>query len=399
MHFLTGSTGFLGRQLLGRLIVNNPDREVNLLIRPNNSGNAEQRKEALVKGLFEDSDLDLKKINKRIHAYSGDLSVENFGLSQKDYSRLTDSSTEITHCAASTNLGQAYDNAYKENFLGTQHIIDLCKNVRSSNNLKLHFISTAYVAGDIQRVITPEELDLNAPFKNAYEKTKAQAESLVRQHKDEFNCVIYRPSIVVGDSITGETSAFNVLYPAVKLFLRGLFIGVPATPQVPFDIVPVDYVADTIVEIMSLDLESGSCFHVTSGVGRESSPQELIELSVLVAQKFSQKHLHIPGFISQELLNKACSRLAQAREFIKILEKKVTKRMSLFDQILPFIPYMVRNPQFDTSSTHNILPNNRGLAPLFSSYSDEIFSYCLETNWGKIPWSNPRNRNLWFSRS
>ena len=270
--------------------------------------------------------------------------------------------------------------------------------IRDSNHPELHFISTAYVAGDVQRVITPDELDLKAPFKNAYENTKAQAEALVRTYQDEFKCVIYRPSIVVGDSITGETSAFNVLYPAIKFFLRGLFIGVPACPKIPFDIVPVDYVADCIIEIMSLEIKSGSCYHLSSGVDRETNPQEIIELAVLTAQKFGQKHFHIPAFISQELLSKAFSRVYQAREFIKILEKKVTKRISLFDQILPFIPYMVRNPQFDSSLTHSILPNRKGFAPKFDTYSEEIFAYCLETNWGKIPWSNPRNKNHWFSR-
>ena len=103
MHFLTGSTGFLGRQLLGRFIVNNPDQDINLLIRPNKEGNAEERKNALIKSIFTNSSLDAEKINKRVHAYSGDLSIENFGLSQKDYLRIADSSSEITHCAASTN--------------------------------------------------------------------------------------------------------------------------------------------------------------------------------------------------------------------------------------------------------------------------------------------------------
>ncbi len=398
MHLLTGSTGFLGRQLLGRLVVKNPDLELNLLIRPNNEGSAQERKENLIKKVFSDTNLDLDKINKKIHAYSGDLSIENFGLSQKDYSNLLSSSNQIIHCAASTNLGQAYNNAYKENVEGTENILNLCDKIKSSNDPELHFISTAYVAGDIERVITPEELDLKAPFKNAYENTKAQAEALVRAKKDDYKCVIYRPSIVVGDSITGETSAFNVLYPAVKLLLKGLFIGLPACPKSPFDIVPVDYVADSIVEIMSMDIKSGSCYHLSSGVGRETNPQEIIELAILTAQKFSQKHFHTPAFVSQELMSKAFSKVYQAREFVKILENKVTKRIGLLDQLLPFIPYMVRNPQFDTSSTHNIIPNNKGLAPLFNSYSEEIFAYCLETNWGKIPWSNPRNKNFWYAR-
>ena len=398
MYFLTGASGFLGCQLLGRLVLKKPDHEFSILIRPNQQGSAEKRKEILLEKTF-GSKVDLKKISRRVKAIEGDLSLPNFGLSSTEYRRLAERTSQVLHCAATTNLGQELSEGLRDNVGGTTHVLDFCKSANTiSNNFALHYVSTAYVAGDVERVVKPEELDLNAPFRNSYERTKAQSENLVRQHKDEFKCVIYRPSIVVGDSITGETSAFNVIYPPIKFFLRGLFTGLPAKPHIPFDIVPVDYVADSIVSLMQLELATGSCYYLTSGVGRETNPLEILELAVLTAQKFGEKHFHIPAFISPELLGKAFSRVYQAREILKLLEAKVTKRLGLVSQLLPFIPYMLRNPQFDSSSTHLALPNQSGVSPLFKNYGEQIISYCLETNWGKIPWSNPRNRQEWPSR-
>jgi nucleoside-diphosphate-sugar epimerase len=57
---------------------------------------------------------------------------------------------------------------------------------------------------------------------------------------------VLRPSIVVGDSRTGWTSAFNVLYAPLKAFARGAIPALPARRRSPVDVVPVDYVADSV---------------------------------------------------------------------------------------------------------------------------------------------------------
>ncbi len=135
----------------------------------------------------------------------------------------------------------------------------------------LYYVSTAYVAGLRQGVVGPDELSFSAGFRNAYEQTKAEAEALVRDVSSRFPTVIFRPSIIVGDSISGQTSAFNVIYVPAKLLVRGLFRFVPAVPNIPFDVVPVDYVADAIAHLSRLPLPSGTCYHLTVGIGREST--------------------------------------------------------------------------------------------------------------------------------
>ena len=60
---------------------------------------------------------------------------------------------------------------------------------------------------------------------------------------------VLRPSIVVGDSRTGWTSSFNVLYPPLRAFAHGAIPALPARRAAPVDVVPVDYVADSVHEL------------------------------------------------------------------------------------------------------------------------------------------------------
>ena len=62
--------------------------------------------------------------------------------------------------------------------------------------------------------------------------------------------MIARPSIVMGESTSGWTPAFNVLYWPIRAFSRGLFAEVPARPEALVDVVPVDYVADALVHLL-----------------------------------------------------------------------------------------------------------------------------------------------------
>jgi male sterility protein len=89
--------------------------------------------------------------------------------------------------------------------------------------------------------------------------------------------VIARPSIVVGDSRSGWTPAFNPIYWPPRAFSRGLLDHVPADPRGVADIVPIDYVADSIVALHRLDHVRGAVALV-SGDGAVNESQ-LVELA------------------------------------------------------------------------------------------------------------------------
>ena len=59
-------------------------------------------------------------------------------------------------------------------------------------------------------------------YRNTYEQTKAEAEALVRSRLGSLPGVILRPSIIVGDSRTGVTSSFKMMYWPLKIYARRL---------------------------------------------------------------------------------------------------------------------------------------------------------------------------------
>src|SRR4029079_7866451 len=93
-------------------------------------------------------------------------------------------------------------------------------------------------------VFREDELEVGQSFRNPYERSKFEAELALRSEGADLPLQILKPSLVVGDSPTGRTSSFNVLYGPLKAFARGGIRAIPARRDSPVDIVPVDYLAD-----------------------------------------------------------------------------------------------------------------------------------------------------------
>jgi thioester reductase-like protein len=108
------------------------------------------------------------------------------------------------------------------------------------------------VAGKRTGEILETELEHNAGFRNFYEETKYLAEVEVEQLKDEFPVTIYRPSVVVGDSQTGETAKYDGIYSLIHYLRKAphllRFVNV-GNAVVKLNLVPVDFVVEGIAAL------------------------------------------------------------------------------------------------------------------------------------------------------
>ncbi len=389
MIFLTGGNGFLGTSLIEKFFEFRPDLKICVLVRGKTEIESQLKLDDSCKKI-------IKKFGEqfyrdRIKVVKGDLSKENLGLSHYDKDFLCGNISSIYNNAANTNLGAPFAELAETNIIGTEKVLGLAKDVvKKNSDLRFFHISTAYVAGDQAGIQTPNELNLEVRFRNAYEQTKAIAETKVRACKDDFNVTTYRPSIIVGDSRTGFTSAFNVLYIPARIIISGLLKAVPALPHAPFDVVPVDYVSESIVKSHATPVVSGSTYYLSAGVGRETSPIEILELLFSTANLFGNKHLHnLPSFIPPEKVHKALGSVSSLAHHVyqssafKNFEKLVCEKLPVFRQLTPLIPYMISNPRFNNSETLNTFSNSIAEAPLFINYGENIFKYCFQTDWGK----------------
>jgi nucleoside-diphosphate-sugar epimerase len=139
-------------------------------------------------------------------------------------------------------------------------------------------VSTAYVAGCRSDLVRETDLDHDAGFHNTYEQTKYESEQLLRKAGADLPIAVHRPSIVVGDSKTGRTGAWKVLYWPLKVIARGWLPVIPYDPAGRLDIVPVDYVADAILALARDPATLGRTFHLTAGPARDCTLSDITEV-------------------------------------------------------------------------------------------------------------------------
>ncbi len=263
--FLTGATGFLGMEVLARL-VEAGDRQVVALVRPGAEATAAERLDAVLAQLWRDPE----PYRDRVRAVAGDVTRPGLGIEPAERAALAEEVGAVLHCAASISFDLPLDDARAINVEGTREVIGFARECKTLGRLErfLH-VSTAYVSGKHGGTFGEHELDAGQDFRNTYEQTKWEAEHIVRE-ADDLAPAIARPSIVMGESDTGWTPAFNVLYWPLRAFSRGLFSEIPALPVAHVDIVPVDYVADALVHL--LDIRRGRACSTSSPVATPRWP-------------------------------------------------------------------------------------------------------------------------------
>jgi thioester reductase-like protein len=258
---LTGATGFVGREILSRFLERD-DRHIYALVRAENDDQAAGRLPA----------------HERLTAVAGDIEQRELGLAERTSERLRRDVTTVLHCAASVSFDLPLEEARSVNVEGTRRMLEFA---RTCDRLeRFSYVSTAYVAGEPGGLFREDELAVGQEFRNPYERSKFEAELALRSEGRGLPLQILRPSIVVGDSSTGRTASFNVLYGPLRAFAHGAVPAIPARRDAPVDIVPVDYVADRVHELATHG--PNGTFHLVAGrnattVGRllEMSSEEL----------------------------------------------------------------------------------------------------------------------------
>jgi nucleoside-diphosphate-sugar epimerase len=250
MTFLTGIPGFLGTRLLRALAEENPEQSFLLLVQPK----FEERTRTLL------GTLDLAD---RAEVLPGDITEPDLALGDR-YDDVADQITKAAHLAAVYDLSIPREVGWQVNVEGTRHVLDLL--AQSPNLERFGYVSTAYVSGKRTGTLYEDELVHDAGFKNFYEETKYHAEVLVQDRMDAIPTLIFRPSVVVGDSETGETDKFDgpyVVLNALRKLPKYTLMTRVGSGTEPVNLVPVDFAIDAMVHLMTTDGHEGTVFHLT----------------------------------------------------------------------------------------------------------------------------------------
>jgi len=166
--FITGTTGFLGTNLLERLLRSVPDCEIVLLVRPGRRSTVEQRvaREILKNDAFDRLRADLGKdgfaemVERRLTAVAGDVGRDGLGLDDEGRAALA-SCDVVIHSAATVSFDSPLDSAVEVNLLGPTRIANVLNEMGVTPHLVA--VSTCYVAGN-RRGSAPEQLVDESPF-------------------------------------------------------------------------------------------------------------------------------------------------------------------------------------------------------------------------------------------
>jgi long-chain acyl-CoA synthetase len=305
---LTGATGFVGGEVLARLA----GEDVVALVRRPLPG---------------------------VRTVAGDLTAPGLGVAPG----ALDGVTEIVHCAASVSWGMALDQARAINVEGTRRVLELAQGLPGLRRL-VH-VSTAYVSGRREGRFGEDDLWVGQAFRNTYEQSKAEAEQLV--HDAGLPSVVVRPSIVMGDSRSGWTPVFNVLYWPLRAYARGLLREIPASPDARVDIVPVDYVAEAIVAALRSD--AGGTLNAVAG-----------EDAVTI----------------DRLAELAAAALGRERPRLAAFDTALAEQSP---EVAAYFEYFDMKVVFDASRGREVF----GAPPRLEDYFGRLIDYARRARWGK----------------
>lgn len=238
--FLTGFPGFIAGRLVERLA--RPDIQFFLLVQ-----------KPFIERAMSDVESIAAKTGTPLENFAlieGDVTQPDLGIAPEDLETLRAETTDLYHLAAAYDLAVPKSVAFAVNLEGTKNVNEFA---RSLPDLKRYnYISTCYVAGRRDGRILEAELEHGAGFRNYYEETKYLAEREVEGLKAELPVTIFRPSVVVGDSRTGEISKYDGIYYLIHYLRRapGLMRLVNVgNREVTLNLVPVDFVVESIAAL------------------------------------------------------------------------------------------------------------------------------------------------------
>ena len=352
---VTGYPAFTAKRMIAKLLTSEPETRVFVLAR----------------GKFADEAVQyVSQLNgsERAEILVGDVCDMDLGLSSIEYRAISREVTWIHHLAGIYFMGVDPATARRVNVVGTKSVLDLARDAGRLERV-VHW-STAMVSGDRRGTFYEEDLDAGQKFHNDYERTKYEAEKLVRSAMRQLPITVVRPGIIVGDSRSGEIDKLDGPYYLMVLIATnasGLRLPLLGRGDVPLHLVPIDYVIDAAWHCAHSEGAAGKTFHLV-----DPAPMSAREVFDGVAEHAhtEKPRGHIPGPIARAVLRTpGLSRLGRGPlAFVDVLDHPV-----IYDQtntvnalagttlrcppLSDYLPALVRHV-LDVSKPAPILPDD-----------------------------------------
>ena len=354
-YFVTGATGFIGRYLVSNLLKRKGT--IHVLVRKG----SEKKFDAIATSMGWD--------RKRLVLVTGDLSKPKLGLAPAKVKALSGKVKHFFHLAAIYDLSADAASQQVANIDGTRHAIELAAAIKAGC---FHHTSSIAAAGLYPGVFREDMFEEAEGLRDPYLRTKHESEGIVRKEcKVPFR--IYRPSMVIGHSKTGEMDKIDgpyYLFTLIKKMRQALPQWVPTLgiEGGRINVVPVDFVADAMDHIAHKRGLDGQCFHLV-----DPDPKRFGELmntfcraahAPEMTMRLDARMLAVvPGAVRNAVTN-----LPPVKRFTAML----LRDLKLPPATLSFITYPTK---FDTRVVERALKGSKITVPDLDSYAWRIWDY------------------------
>jgi NAD(P)-dependent dehydrogenase (short-subunit alcohol dehydrogenase family) len=354
-YFVTGATGFIGRNLVERLL----EREgtIYVLVREGSKGRLEELRSRWGTD------------PERVVGITGDLSQPGLGISDGDLSRLTGKVDHLFHLAAIYDMTADAESQRLANVEGTRHMVELAEAIEAD---RVHMVSSIAAAG-LYKGTWREDMFEEAENLDThpYFRTKHESEAVVRSECSR-PWRVYRPGIVVGHSETGEMDKIDGPYYFFKL-IRRLRNAVPQwMPMMgvegrEINLVPVDFVARAMDHIAHRPEGDGQAFHLTDPNPKTAG--EVIDIFAHAANA-PQSSVRVPPMAVEAVapLLKALVTLPPAG----IVADGFLSDLGIPRSVLTYVNYPT---SFDSRQAQAALQGTDIRVPPLQAYADKLWDY------------------------
>jgi NAD(P)-dependent dehydrogenase (short-subunit alcohol dehydrogenase family) len=354
-YYVTGATGFIGRHLVEELL-RNREGDVHVLVR----ADSRDKLDALI-ARWPDAE--------RVKPVVGDLQQRNLGHDDAWVEEHRGGIEHFFHLAAIYDMTAADELNERLNVGGTRHAVELANALEAGH---LHHMSSVAVTGEFKGLFREDMFDEGQELPSPYHRTKYESERVVREQAT-VPWRVYRPSLVIGDSRTGEMDKIDGPYYFFKLIQKTRNVLPQWFPLVGpelgwTNIVPVDFVAratDHIAHEPDLD---GQAFHLMAPKSQRSGE---------VLNTFA-KAAHAPHLAMRvdkrltDALPKGVVSLMMNLPALKNVRREILADLGLPEEVLDHVGFTA---QFDTRDTERALRGSGIEVPPLEGYADKIWDY------------------------
>jgi NAD(P)-dependent dehydrogenase (short-subunit alcohol dehydrogenase family) len=354
-YFVTGGTGFLGHNLIERLLKRKGD--VYVLVRVGSKAKLDKLKQAW------------GKEGNRVFPVIGDLAKPRLGVSAARRRQLQGKISHVFHLGAIYDLKADAASQEITNIKGTLNTVRFAEAIKAK---RFHHVSSIAAAGLYPGTFREDMFEQAVGLDNPYFHTKHEAEAIVRC-KCEIPWRIYRPGIIVGNSETGEIDKIDGPYYFFKM-IQKMRRAMPAwMPAIGLEggrlnIVPVDFVVKAMDHIAHKAGEDHKCFHLT-----DPKPARIGEVLNLFADA-----AHAPQMtmrIDARLFNYIPAAIKQGITMLppaKRISRQILHDLGLPPEVLKFINYPTK---FDCRETERALKGSGISVPPLDGYAWRLWDY------------------------